>query len=110
MPSKSSDPRRPQDKDAGTRLRLISETNGSSGVLHRAIPADDNIADGPRPANVAQEETLAWLRPSREEIAISSEIAKGKATIIVCALSVVLVMLAWFYLLSLPAMWTTEWF
>jgi hypothetical protein len=105
MASKSSDPRRPQDKEAGTRLRLI----GSSGVLHRAIPAG-NVADGPPPTNVAQEEPLAWLRPSREEIAISSEIAKGKATIIVYALSVGLVMLAWFYLLSLPAMWTTEWF
>jgi hypothetical protein len=46
-----------------------------------------------------------------EETAISSEdIAKGKAIIIAYALGVVLVMLAWFYLLSLPAMWTTEWF
>jgi hypothetical protein len=103
MPSKSSDPRRPQDKEAGTRLRLI----GSSGVLHRAIPAG-NGADGPPPTNVAQEGPLAWLRPSREEIAMSSEIAKGKAIIIAYALGVVLVMLAWFYVLSLPAMWTTE--
>ncbi len=36
--------------------------------------------------------------------------SEGRATIIVYALSVGLVMLAWFYLLSFPAMWTTEWF
>ena len=118
MPSNSSDPRRPQAKDAGTVTRLTSESNGSSGVLHRAIPANDNVADGPRPTVpfpennlVVQEETFAWLRPSREEIAISSaDVAKGKAIIIAYALSVILVMLAWFYLLSLPAMWITEWF
>jgi hypothetical protein len=110
MPSNSSDPRRPQDKDAGTRTRLTSEANGSSGVLHRAIPANDNVADGSRPTNVAQEETFAWLRPSREEIAISSgDVAKGKAITIAYALGVVLVMLAWFYLLSFHTMWTTEW-
>jgi hypothetical protein len=111
MPSNSSDPRSPQAKDAGSLARSTSGTNGSSGFLHRAIPANDNVADGPRPTNVAQEETSAWLRPLREEVAISSEdVAKGKAVTIAFASSVVLVMLAWFYLLSLPAMWTTKWF
>jgi hypothetical protein len=110
MPSNSSDPRRPQDKDAGTRTRSPSETSESSVVLHRAVSANDNVADGPRPTNVNQEETFAWLRPAREEIPISSaDVAKGKAIIIAYALSVILVMLAWFYLLSLPAIWITEW-
>ena len=111
MASTSSDPRLPQDKDAETRTCLTRETTGSSVVLHRAISANDNKADGPRPTNVDQEETFAWLRPVREEIPISSaDVAKGKAIIIVFVLSVILVMLAWFYLLSLPAMRITEWF
>ncbi len=111
MPSNSSDPRHPQDRDAGAHTRSPSEANGSSVVLHRAISANDNVADGPRPTNVDQQETFAWLRPAREEIPISSaDVAKGKAIIIAYALSVILVMLAWFYLLSLPAMWITEWF
>jgi hypothetical protein len=46
----------------------------------------------------------------REEIPISSaDVARGKAIIIVYVLSAILVMLAWFYLLSLPAMRITEW-
>jgi hypothetical protein len=69
-----------------------------------------NVIDGPRPTNVDQEETFAWLRPAREETPISSaDVAKGKAIIIVYVLSAILAMLAWFYLLSLPAMRITEW-
>jgi hypothetical protein len=78
--------------------------------LHRAISANDNVADSSRPTNVDQEETSEWLRPAREEIPISSaDVAKGKTIIIVYAVSAILVMLAWFYLLSLPAMRITEW-
>lgn len=110
MPSNSSDPQRPQDQDAGTRTPSANETSESSVVLHRAVSANDNVADGPRPTNVNQEETSAWLRPAREETPISSaDVPKGKAIIIAYALSAILVMLAWFYLLSLPAMWITEW-
>jgi hypothetical protein len=110
MASNSSGPRRPQDKDAGNRIRLTSETNAAPVVLHRAISANDNGADSPRPTNVDQEETSEWLRPGREEIPISSaDVARGKAIIIVYVLGAILVMLAWFYLLSLPAMRITEW-
>jgi hypothetical protein len=110
MVSNSSDPRRPQDREAGTCSRSPSEMNGSPVVLRRAISANDNVADSPRPTNEDQRETSEWLRPAREEIPISSaDVAKGKAIIIVYALSAILVMLAWFYLLSLPVTWITEW-
>jgi hypothetical protein len=109
MASNSSDSRHPQDRDAGTRTRSPSETNGSLVVLHGAISANDNV-DGARPTNIDQKETLVWLRPAREEIPISSaDVAKGKAIIIVYALSAILVMLAWFYLLSLPMMRIAGW-
>ncbi|MEH2546807.1 hypothetical protein V1283_003452 [Bradyrhizobium sp. AZCC 2262] len=109
MASNSSDPRHPQNRDAGTRTRSPSETNGSSVVLHRAISGNDNVADSHRPTNVDQQETSEWL-PAREENPISSaDVARGKAIIIVYFLSAILVMLAWFYLLSLPAMRITEW-
>jgi hypothetical protein len=110
MASNSFDPRRPEDEDAGTRTRLTSERNGSSVVLHQEISANDNVADGSRLTNVSQKEKSEWLRPLSEEPAISSEdVAKGKAIIIAYALGAVLVMLAWFYVLSLPVIWT-EWF
>jgi hypothetical protein len=111
MASNSSNTRRPQDEDAGTRTRLTNERNGSAVVFHQESSANDNVADGSRPTNVSQKEKSEWLRPLSEEPAISSEdVAKGKAIIIAYALGVVLVMLAWFYVLSLPVMWATEWF
>jgi hypothetical protein len=121
MASILSDPRQPQAKlgeDAGTLTRWKIETNGSSGVLHRAMTANDNVADGAWPRIpflgndfVAHEKTVAGLTSSREEIARSSRnLRRGKAITIAYAISVVAVMLAWLYLLGLVAMRTTEWF